>query len=107
MSTTHPPPGPSGIGDAFGSLLTEAHESVLQLVDAPIWSRDDAGLTDAFATAAALRASADEVMGRLAADMDDRDIATSQGASSTRAHLMAAYRMSAADASRTLRTTRE
>lgn len=106
MSTTQLVSGPTGMGDAFGPVLASVRQQLTGLIDVPTWSLEDGRLAQRFAEAAAVRASADELMARLAAEMDDRDVAGRQGASSTRAHLIADHRMSAAEAGRVMRAAR-
>ena len=48
----------------------------------------------------------DELLARLVGEADDRGLAGRHGASSTRAHLMATYRMSAGEAGRTVKAAR-
>ncbi len=57
--------------------------------------------------ALAIRAAADELVARLVAEADDRNLPHRYGASSTRAHLMTAHRMSAGEAFRTVRTAKQ
>lgn len=84
-------------------MLAAPREQLGDLVDVQTWSLDDTRLAERFAQVAALRASADELMARMAGEMDDRGLAKRHGASSTRAHLMASFRMSAGEASRVAR----
>ncbi|MGA9345792.1 MAG: DUF222 domain-containing protein, partial [Nocardioidaceae bacterium] len=73
----------------------------------PTWSLDDTRLDTRISEALAVRAAADEVISRLVAEADDRNLPHRYGASSTRAHLMTAHRMSAGEASRTVRTAKQ
>ncbi len=104
--TDRPPPTP-GFDDALGVALAEARDRLAELVDVTTWSLDDARLGTRIEDVLALKASVDELASRLVGEADDRHLAARHGASSTRAHLMAAYRMSAAEASRIVRTARQ
>ena len=77
------------------------------LVDTPTWSLDDSRLDRRIGDVLALRAQVDELAARLVAEADDRHLPHRLGASSTRAHLMTAHRMSAGEASRTVRTAKQ
>ena len=58
-------------------------------------------------TCSRCKAQVDELAARLVAEADDRNLPHRYGASSTRAHLMTAHRMSAGEASRTVRTAKQ
>jgi hypothetical protein len=106
MSTTQLPPGTRGVDDAFGSVLASARADLAGLADTPVWSLDDRRVQDRFSGALALRAQVDELLARLAGQIDERDLARSVGASSTRALLMVKHRMSATEAARIVKTAR-
>ncbi len=96
-----------GVDDAFGRTFAGVRRDLGDLVDTPTWSLDDARLDRRISDALAVRAAADEVVARLVAEADDRNLPHRHGASSTRAHLMTTHRMSAGEASRTVRTARQ
>ncbi len=96
-----------GIDDAFGRTFASVRREFADLVDTPTWSLDDTRLEKRISEALAVRAAADELVARLVAEADDRDLPHRYGASSTRAHLMTAHRMSAGEASRTVRTAKQ
>ncbi len=107
MSTTQGPPPTVGIDDAFGRGFAGARHELADLVDTPTWSLDDSRLDRRISEALAVRAAADELVARLVAEAADRNLPHRYGASSTRAHLMTAHRMSAGEASRTVRTAKQ
>ncbi len=107
MSTTQGPPPTVGIDDAFGRGFAAARRDLGDLVDTPTWSLDDKRLDCRLGEALAAKATLDEVVARLVAEADDRNLPHRYGASSTRAHLMTAHRMSAGEASRTVRTAQQ
>ncbi len=107
MSTTQGPPPTVGIDDAFGRGFAGARRVLADLVDTATWSLDDTRLDHRIGEALAVRAAADELVARLVAEADDRNLAHRHGASSTRAHLMTTHRMSAGEASRTVRTAKQ
>ena len=107
MSMTQGPPPTVGIDDAFGRAFAAARRDLGDLVDTPTWSLDDTRLDRRLGEALAVRAAADELVARLVAEADDRNLPHRYGASSTRAHLMTAHRMSAGEASRTVRTAKQ
>ena len=107
MSTTQEPPPTLGIDDAFGRTLVGVRRDLGGLVDTPTWSLDDARLDRRIGDVLALKAQVEELAARLVAEADDRNLPHRYGASSTRAHLMTAHRMSAGEASRTVRTARQ
>ena len=107
MSTTQGPPPTVGIDDAFGRSFAATHRELADLVDTPTWSLDDSRLDRRIGDVLALRAQVDELAARLVAEADDRHLPHRLGASSTRAHLMTAHRMSAGEASRTVRTAKQ
>ncbi|MGA9344637.1 MAG: hypothetical protein WBV37_06010, partial [Nocardioidaceae bacterium] len=107
MSTTQGPPPTVGIDDAFGRTFAGVRRELADLVDTPTWSLDDAPLDTRISEALAVRAAADELVARLVAEADDRNLPRRCGASSTRAHLMTAHRMSAGEATRTVRTAKQ
>ncbi len=107
MSTTQGPPPTVGIDDAFGRGFAGARHGLSDLVDTPTWSLDDSRLDRRIGDVLALKAQVDELAARLVAEADDRNLAHRHGASSTRAHLMTAHRMSAGEASRTVRTAKQ
>ncbi len=96
-----------GIDDAFGRRFTAVRHELADLVDTPTWSLDDTRLDRRIGDVLALKAQVDELASRLVAEADDRNLPHRYGASSTRAHLMTAHRMSAGEASRTVRTARQ
>jgi hypothetical protein len=104
-STLQPPPGTS-IGDAFGSALDVVRRELAHLVDVQTWTLDKARLGQRIADALAARASVDEVLSRLVAEADDRNLAKTLGASSTKAHLVHRYRLSGREAAKVVRTAR-
>ncbi len=107
MSTTQDPPPTVGIDDAYGRTVADVRSRLADLVDTPTWSLDDARLDRRISDALAARAAIDEVVSRLVGEADDRNLPHRHGASSTRAHLMTTHRMSAGEASRTVRTARQ
>ncbi len=107
MSTTQEPPPTVGIDDAFGRGFAGVRRELAELVDTSTWSLDDARLDRRISEALAVRAAADELVARLVAEADDRNLPHRYGASSIRTHLMAAHRMSAGEASRTVRTAKQ
>ncbi len=107
MSTTQGPPPAVGADDAFGRGFAGVRRELADLVDTPTWSLDDNRLDRRISEALAVRAAADELVARLVAEAADRNLAHRHGASSTRAHLMTAHRMSAGEASRTVRTAKQ
>ncbi len=107
MSTTQGPPPTVGIDDAFGRGFAGVRRELADLVDTPTWSLDDSRLDARISEALAVRAAADELVARLVAEAADRNLPHRHGASSTRAHLMTAHRMSAGEASRTVRTAKQ
>jgi hypothetical protein len=96
----------AGLGDPFEMVLAGVREELGDLVDVPVWSLDDGALDARFDAAVAARAAVDEVLARMAAEMDDRGMAARRGASSTRAHLVASHRLSRAEASRVVAAAR-
>ncbi len=107
MSTTQDPPPTVGIDDAYGRTFADVRSRLADLVDTPTWSLDDARLDQRISDALAARAAIDEVVARLVGEADDRNLPHRHGASSTRAHLMTTHRMSAGEASRTVRTAKQ
>ncbi len=107
MSTTQGPPPTVGIDDAFGRTFAGVRRDLGDLVDTPTWSLDDKRLDRRLGEALAAKAALDEVVARLVAEADDRNLPHRHGASSTRAHLMTAHRMSAGEASRVVRTAKQ
>ena len=107
MSRTQGPPPTVGIDDAFGRGFAGVRRDLGDLVDTPTWSLDDSRLDRRLGEALAAKAALDEVVARLVAEADDRNLPHRHGASSTRAHLMTAHRMSAREASRTVRTAKQ
>ncbi len=107
MSTTQGPPPTVGIDDAYGRGFADVRSRLADLVDTPTWSLDDARLDQRIGDALAARAAIDEVVARLVGEADDRNLPHRHGASSTRAHLMTTHRMSAGEASRTVRTAKQ
>ena len=61
---------------------------------APVWSLDDRRLGYRLGEALAVQAACDELIARLVGQVDDRDLGRLCGASSTRAHLVANFRVS-------------
>ncbi|MFY9913020.1 MAG: DUF222 domain-containing protein, partial [Nocardioidaceae bacterium] len=107
MSRTQGPPPTVGIDDAFGRGFAGVRRDLGDLVDTPTWSLDDSRLDRRLGEALAAKAALDEVVARLVAEADDRNLPHRHGASSTRAHLMTAHRMSAGEASRVVRTAKQ
>ncbi len=85
--------GAGGAGDVFGRVLSQVRAELSELVDAAVWSLDDARLETRLGQVLAVRASVDELAARFVSQLDDRDLAGAAGGSSTQAYLMAAYRM--------------
>ncbi|MFY9915805.1 MAG: hypothetical protein WAK18_14135, partial [Nocardioidaceae bacterium] len=81
MSTTQGPPPTVGIDDAFGRTFAGVRHELADLVDIPTWSLDDAGLDKRIGEALAVRAAADELVARLVAEADDRNLPHRHGAS--------------------------
>ncbi len=107
MSTTQGPPPAVGIDDAFGRGFAGVCHELAELVDTPTWSLDDRRLDRRIGEALAAKAALDEVVARLVAEAGDRNLPHRHGAPSTRAHLMTAHRLSAGEASRTVRTAKQ
>ncbi|MGA9344951.1 MAG: DUF222 domain-containing protein, partial [Nocardioidaceae bacterium] len=107
MSRTQGPPPTVGIDDAFGGVFAGVRRDLAGLVDTPTWSLDDNRLDRRLGEVLALKAQVDEMTARLVAEADDRNLPRRYGASSTRTHLMTAHRMSAGEASRTVRTAKQ
>ncbi|MFY9913581.1 MAG: hypothetical protein WAK18_02850, partial [Nocardioidaceae bacterium] len=107
MSRTQGPPPTVGIDDAFGGVFAGVRRDLAGLVDTPTWSLDDKRLDRRLGEVLALKAQVDEMTARLVAEADDRNLPRRYGASSTRTHLMTAHRMSAGEASRTVRTAKQ
>ncbi|MEJ7690536.1 MAG: DUF222 domain-containing protein [Nocardioidaceae bacterium] len=84
--------------DQVGACLTALDECLAKAVDAPVWSLDDARLSRRLGQALAVRARVDELVARLVGHVDERDLGKVAGASSTKAHLVASYRVSGAAA---------
>jgi hypothetical protein len=101
MTITEPPTA-DRVTDAFAPMLARVASAFAGVVDAPVWSLDDARLADRLAAALRVKASAEELVARLVAELDDRDVATVSGASSTQAHLQATYKMSRREAATVL-----
>lgn len=104
--TQHPSPA-GGLDDAFGRVLAVVRDELSSLVDTPAWSLEDRKLDERFAQAVAITAAAEEILSRLAAEMDDRDLPARVGASSMHAHLVGTHRMSRASAGRTVCAARQ
>ncbi|MBA2774420.1 MAG: hypothetical protein H0U36_10315 [Nocardioidaceae bacterium] len=101
MSNSRPIPSWSGRplpADQVGACLTALDEDLDKAVDAPVWSLDDARLSMRLGEALAVRARMDELVARLVGEVDGRDLGRQCGASSTKAHLVASYRVSGAAA---------
>ncbi len=107
MSTTQGPPPTTGIDDAFDRGFGAARRELAELVDTPTWSLADRRLDRRIGDVLALKAQVDELAARLVAEADDRNLPHRYGASSTRAHLMTSHRMSASEASRTVRAAKQ
>src|SRR6185295_10574184 len=73
VMSTPEPPQTSPAGDRFGAVLTQVRTDLAGLVDAQTWTLHDDELLARFGQAAAVKAAAEELMARLAADMTDRD----------------------------------
>ena len=74
MSTTQGPPPTVGIDDAFGRGFAGVRRELGDLVDTPTWSLDDNRLDTRIGEALAVRAAADELVARLVAEADDRNL---------------------------------
>ncbi len=84
--------------DQVGACLVALDDVLDKAVDAPVWSLDDARLSRRLGQALAVRARVDELVARLVGHVDERDLGAKAGASSTKAHLVASYRVSGAAA---------
>ncbi len=96
-STTSAPPPPHGgqvPSDPIGAGLVQVRSTLDLLADAPAWSLDDRRVEARLAEALAVRAQMDELVARLVSQVEDRGISGTAGASSTKAHLVAAHRLS-------------
>ena len=107
MSILHQPPAGSGLGDPFGVALEAMSAGFADLAEAPVWSLPESRLDHRFAQAAAVRAAAEEMMARLAAEMESRAAPGRAGAPSLRAHLVATHRLSGSDAARVVKAARQ
>ena len=72
MSILQQPPPGSGLDDPFGVALEAMSAGFADLAEAPVWSLPESRLDHRFAQAAAVRAAAEEMMARLAAEMESR-----------------------------------
>ncbi len=80
--------------DQVGACLVQLRDVLDKAAEAPVWSLDDRRLEERLGEALAVKASLDELIARLVGQVDDRDLGRQSGASSTRAHLVANYRVS-------------
>jgi hypothetical protein len=103
MSSTHQPP-PT---DVIGRMLVRVTNEFKTTIDTPVWSLDDKALDARMADALAVRAVVDELVARLAGEMDDRGHAKRLGSSSTRAHLVGTHRLSAGEALRVIKAANQ
>src|SRR3954471_9859680 len=103
MNTTHP----LTATDLIGRTLVHVRDDFKNLVDAPVWSLDDKGLDARMADALAVRAEADELVARLAGEMEARGHAKRLGGSSTHAHLVGTHRLSNGEARRVTQAARQ
>jgi hypothetical protein len=103
MTTTQQAPPTDLVGQALAQMI----EGFTDLVDAPVWSLEESALEQRFAQATAVKAAAEEMMARLAAEMDDRRVPGRLGARSLFTHLLGGHRMSAAEARRVTSATRQ
>ncbi len=78
----------------MGACLVQLRDVLDKAADAPVWSLDDRRLGSRLGEALAVKASVDELIARLVGQVDDRDLGRQGGALSTRAHLVANYRVS-------------
>ncbi len=86
--------GGFGAGDPFARMLVAVSTEFVAAADAKPWVLDDERLSRRLSEALAVQAAADELVARLVGEVDSRDLGRQAGASSTRAHLVANYRMS-------------
>ncbi len=77
---------------------TALDEDLDKAMEAPVWSLDAARLSRRLGQALAVRAQVIELVARLVGEVDERDLGAKAGASSTKAHLVAHYRVSGAAA---------
>ncbi len=90
-----PRPADGGVpADQVGACLCQLRATLDKAVDAPAWSLDDRRVQTRLGEALAVRAQLDELVARLVGQVDDRGLGRAGGASSTKAHLVAGYRMS-------------
>jgi len=101
-----PPPDQGRPADAIGACLHRLRAALDGAADAPAWSLDDRRVETRLAQALSVRAQLDELVARLVSQVDDRDLGGAAGASSTKAHLVASYRMSGGAATGLLAQTR-
>ncbi len=98
MSITRPtlpaPPDEGPPADAVGACLHRLRAVLDEAADASEWSLDDRRVETRLAQALAVRAQVDELVARLVSQVEDRDLGGAAGASSTKAHLVMAYRLS-------------
>ncbi len=80
--------------DALDAALAAVTLALADVVDMPTFALDDTSLRGRLTRTLAAQASVGELLARLVREVDDRDLATRAGASSTRAYLQAAHRMS-------------
>ena len=98
MSSLLAPSGPSLL-DYAGAALTQAGEELL-------WARADDEVIARVAAALRIRKQADAVLLAAIGEVEARDLATTRGASSTRAWLTGAHQVDPAEAGMLVRTAR-
>ncbi len=84
--------------DPIGTVLSAVTGQLGRAVDVPVWTLDDDRLQARLTQALQAKAGVDELIARLVGEIDDRDLATKTGASSTRSYLAATHRMSTGQA---------
>lgn len=98
--------GGFGVVDPFARVFAAVSTELGAVADATMWALDDARLSRRLGEALAAQAAADELVARLVGEVDDRDLGRQCGASSTRAHLVASFRMSRRAAGETVARAR-
>src|SRR6478672_3419953 len=93
MFTTSQAPGSEG-GDVLGVVLARVRDELKSLVDVPVWTLSADGLGARLDEVLAVQASVAEIAARVVAEIGDRDLPRSAGASSITAHLITRHRMS-------------
>ncbi len=98
--------GGFGLVDPFARAFAAVSTELGAVADATTWALDDARLSRRLGEALAVQAAADELVARLVGEIDGRDLGRQCGASSTRAHLVATFRMSRRAAGETVARAR-